>query len=87
MLHVRIDFLESDYYNLFVFIIIQNDAACRVINRLSSDLQQTRHIIATLPHGRGKNVESEVEVTDVEMHQEDEADGFPGISEDLVDVC
>jgi pre-mRNA-processing factor 19 len=65
--------------------LFQNDAACRVINRLSSELQQTRHIIATLPHGRGKNVESEVEVTDVEMHQENVADGLPGISEELVD--
>ncbi|KAL7078803.1 hypothetical protein ACQ4LE_002456 [Meloidogyne hapla] len=65
--------------------LFQNDAACRVINRLSSELQQTRHIIATLPHGRGKNVESEVEVTDVEMHQEEETGGLPGINEKLVD--
>nr|CAD2184215.1 unnamed protein product [Meloidogyne enterolobii] len=63
--------------------LFQNDAACRVINRLSSELQQTRHIIATLPHGRGKNVESEVEVTDVEMHQEGE--GLPGIDADLIE--
>jgi hypothetical protein len=62
----------------------QNDAACRVINRLSSELQQARQIIATLPHGR-RNVESEAEVTDVEMRQEEEH-GLSGINEELVNV-
>lgn len=62
--------------------LFQNDAACRVINRLSSELQQARQIIATLPHGR-RNVESEAEVTDVEMRQEEEH-GLSGINEELV---
>jgi pre-mRNA-processing factor 19 len=74
--------------NLYMFItfFIQNDAACRVINRLSSELQQARQIIANLPQGR-RNIESEAEITDVEMHQEDQGDGFPGVSDDLINVC
>ncbi|KAI3410056.1 hypothetical protein GPALN_006420 [Globodera pallida] len=68
--------------------LYQNDAACRVINRLSSELQSARQIIATLPHGR-RHAESETEATDVEMHSdivEDSTgvDGLPGISDDLV---
>ncbi|KAL3090992.1 hypothetical protein niasHT_013179 [Heterodera trifolii] len=69
--------------------LYQNDAACRVINRLSSELQSARQIIATLPHGRRAAAESETEATDVEMRPEEAeegagADGLPGISEELV---
>lgn len=59
-----------------------------MINRLSSELQSARQIIATLPHSR-RTVESEAETTtDIEMHPGDEeaSSGLPGIGEDLVKV-
>uniref|UniRef100_A0A915CQF8 Pre-mRNA-processing factor 19 n=1 Tax=Ditylenchus dipsaci TaxID=166011 RepID=A0A915CQF8_9BILA len=60
--------------------LYQNDAACRVINRLSSELQSARQILATLPHGRPTETQEtvEMEVT------EDVGGRLPGISETII---
>ncbi|KAI1729146.1 WD domain, g-beta repeat domain-containing protein [Ditylenchus destructor] len=61
--------------------LYQNDAACRVINRLSSELQSARRVLATLPHGRPS--EPAIEVSESDMVQDDD-EGLPGISEAII---
>ncbi|KAH7695786.1 nuclear matrix protein SNEV, partial [Aphelenchoides avenae] len=64
--------------------LYQNDAACRVINRLTAELQSARQILATLPHGRAA-AEPDALVpggTDVEMPEEE--DRLPGISDAII---
>jgi pre-mRNA-processing factor 19 len=58
--------------------LYQNDAACRVINRLTAELQSARQILATLPHGRE---EMAAAGSDVEMQDSGE---LPGVSEAVI---
>lgn len=65
--------------------LYQNDAACRVINRLSSELQSARQVLATLPHGPSsvRTTEPTIEVSESDMVQ-DVDEGLPGISESII---
>jgi len=71
--------------------LYQNDAACRVISRLSAELKSARAILANFPHGRGAGgAEGRVDGGAVGAGMEDEEmedmseEGFPGISEAVV---
>lgn len=61
--------------------LYQNDAACRVINRLSAELQSARQVLSTLPHIRKA---SDVETPDEEISQDVEMCNLPGIDETVI---
>lgn len=57
-----------------------------MINRLSSELQAARQILATLPHGNAGELQaSKATAMEIEAEEEEESvNGFPGISADVL---